>query len=357
MSFFNQMTRYLDRNRVLRAERNELRAQLHAVQSKLGILNSGANLGVLDVDSTARIKALHNELARLESSSDAQQRYEQLQGTPHSRYLLPIDYLPSRSFKPRWGYSHPREPILDQWFRSNLAAYDEFLEYMKTSIPWMEEIPLRFDEANLPQPAWADVPYAAFDSVALYSMVRKYKPKRYLEIGSGITTCFAHKAVKDHGLETRILSIDPDPRTKIDLICDAVIRDGLETCNLSIFDELEPSDILFFDGSHRSFMNSDVTVFMIDVLPRIKPGVIIHVHDINLPFDYPDSFKTWYWNEQYMLAVYLMANRHRIDPLFPTTFVCQEESLNKHFRSPMLDLGVFNDAWRGGGAMWFTHLT
>lgn len=199
------------------------------------------------------------------------------------------------------------------------------------------------------------MPYCAFDAVALYTIVRQQSPRRYLEIGSGITTCFAKKAIVDGKLGTHVTLIDPEPRAKIDRMCDRIIRDGLETCDLTIFDKLEAGDILFFDGSHRSFMNSDVTVFFIDVLPRINPGVIIHIHDISLPWDYDHYFKTWYWNEAYLLAVYLMGHKHRIEPLAPTSFMCRDAALEGEFATPMLALGKYNDGWRGGGAMWFTH--
>lgn len=213
----------------------------------------------------------------------------------------------------------------------------------------LRDIPLQFDEAKLPSPAWFGVPYAPFDAVALYTMIRTYKPRKYVEIGSGITTCFAHKARRDGRVEMEITSIDPEPRARIDSICDRIERSALETSDLSVFQELEPNDIVFFDGSHRSFMNSDVTVFMIDVLPYLKPGVLVHIHDITLPNDYPSFFKNWYWNEQYLLAVYMMARRDQIDPLFPSYFVCAETE-------PMefVDLGGAKH-WTGGGAMWFTH--
>jgi len=278
-----------------------------------------------------------------------------LPGTPYSRYAVPVEYLPSRDFNPRWGYSKPRIPSLNDWFARHAGDYHAFLKLMRGEIGGLAGIPMDFDEKNLPQPAWNGVPYCAFDALALYSMVKKHKPKRYLEIGSGITTCFAKKAVVDAKLSTHITSIDPEPRAKIDAICDTIIRDGLETCDLAIFDQLEAGDILFFDGSHRSFMNSDVTVFFIDVLPRLKPGVIVHIHDISLPWDYDHFFKNWYWNEQYLLAIYMMGNQHRIEPLLPTSFICRDAAFEAEFAVPMLDLGKSNDAWRGGGAMWFTH--
>jgi hypothetical protein len=98
-------------------------------------------------------------------------------------------------------------------------------------------------------------------------------------------------------------------------------------------------------------MNSDVTVFFIDILPRLKPGVIVHVHDINLPWDYDAYFMNWYWNEAYMLAVYLMGRKSSIRPLLPTAFICRDPRFENEFSEPILDLGDYKASWRGGGAM------
>ncbi len=281
--------------------------------------------------------------------------YKILPGTPYSEYALPVDYMPSRDYRPRWGATRPPIPQLANWFEAHSAEFREFMELMRTSRDAMADIPLDFSEENLPMPAWFGVPFSPFDAVVLHTMITKYKPKTYLEIGSGITTCFTRKAVTGAGLDTKVISIDPQPRAQVDAICDEVLRDGLETYDLSVFATLEAGDILFFDGSHRSFMNSDVTVFMIDVLPMIKPGVIVHVHDITLPWDYPDMFAPWYWNEQYLLAVYLMQGRHRIKPLAPTSYLCRAPQFADWFKTPIFDFGERNESWTGGGSMWFTH--
>jgi hypothetical protein len=278
-------------------------------------------------------------------------------GTPYSRYAIPLEYLPSRDFAPRWGGSRPPIPQLESWFKAHVPAYRILIGENRASARALADIPVEFDPSILPSPSWFGVPYGPFDSVTLYTMVRKYRPQTYLEIGSGITTCFAYRAIRDVGIDTRIVSIDPEPRASIDAICTQVIRSGLETCDLSLFEDLVANDILFFDGSHRSFMNSDVTVFFIDILPRLKPGVIVHIHDILLPYDYPDSFKHWYWNEQYLLAVYMMGSMNRLIPLAPTAFICRDPECAADLAEPMLDLGSRNDGWRGGGAMWFTHTT
>jgi predicted O-methyltransferase YrrM len=279
-----------------------------------------------------------------------------LPGTPYSRYAVPVDYVPSRQYEPRWGNTKPVIPILEQWFTEHISTYRDILDDMTANRDALASIAVDFDTRNLPQPGWFGIALCAFDGAALYTMVKRSKPKRYLEIGSGVSTCFAYKAIRDAKLDTKIVSIDPEPRSEIDSICDEVVRDGLETCDTSLFDQLEAGDILFFDGSHRSFMNSDVTVFMIDILPNLKPGVLIHVHDINLPWDYHILYKNWYWNEQYLLAVYMMNARERIVPVLPTAFVCKRPEFADWFRVPLIDFGAErNTSWTGGGSMWFTH--
>lgn len=294
--------------------------------------------------------------AGTQSQGTTGQSLRMLEGNEYARYAMPLDYAPSRRFSPRWGYDAPPIKALYDWFEESKTTYRATLEEMRSHRAALLDVPADFDTRNLPRPAWFGVPICTFDSTAIYTMVRRYRPRRYFEIGSGISTCFAYKAMQDAGLDSRIISVDPEPRAAIDAICDEVIREGLETLDVTVFDQLEEGDIVFMDGSHRSFMNSDVTVFMIDVLPRLKPGVVIHVHDIALPWDYGDYFKNWYWNEQYLLAVYLMNARHRIDPLFPTQFVCREASFADWFADPLIDFGrERNGSWLGGGSMWFTH--
>lgn len=277
-----------------------------------------------------------------------------LPGTAYSRYAIPLEYPPSRDMQPRWGNTRPLlQPIVD-WVSPHAEAYRHWLTAIRRNSLALSKIAYQFDPEKLPEPAWVGVPYCAFDAAALYTIIGETKPKLYLEIGSGITTAFAHRSIQDHELSTRIVSIDPEPRAAIDGVCDEVIRAGLETCDLAVFDRLEPGDILFFDGSHRSYMNSDVTVFMLEILPRLKPGVVVHVHDILLPWDYPDWAVPWYWNEQYILAAYIIGAAARLRPILPTAWVCKDPAFQDWFATPPVDLGPENGSWQGGGAMWFT---
>ena len=135
----------------------------------------------------------------------------------------------------------------------------------------------------------------------------------------------------DHALSTRLVSIDPNPRVEVDAICDEVIRTPLESTDLSVFDRVQPGDFVFIDNSHRSFTNSDATVFFIDVLPRLPRGVTVHVHDIFVPLDYPAEWSAWHYSEQYLLACYLLGARGGRMPrvILPNAFVSFDEPLRR----------------------------
>jgi hypothetical protein len=300
-------------------------------------------------------RGVESRVKSSEASSYRQLPGPTINGQEISQVAIPLEYPPSRDLQPRWGSTRPPIAFLADWF--DTYDYQPLLDDVHAAARELLDIPKHFDPVNLPEPAWIGAPFTPLDAVAIYMMVKRYRPRRYIEIGSGLSTCFAYKAITAHRIGTDIISIDPQPRAEIDAICAQTIRDGLETCDLSIFDSMEPGDILFMDGSHRTFMNSDVTVFMIDVLPRLKPGVVVHVHDILLPYDYPLCYTDWYWSEQYMLAVYMMNAADRIEALFPIAFVCHHPRYAEFLAvPPPVDLGESkNREWRDGSSMWFTH--
>ena len=132
-----------------------------------------------------------------------------------------------------------------------------------------------------------------------------------------------------------MLSIDPSPQAQINELCDTVVRQRLEDVDVAVFDELEPGDILFFDGSHHSFMSSDVVVFFLEILPRLRAGVIVHIHDIFLPYDYPPDWIDRYYTEQYLLAVALMTPQRDLDIVFPAQFVRRDPALSRLMREQL----------------------
>ncbi|MGV9314054.1 class I SAM-dependent methyltransferase [Streptomyces sp. NPDC003691] len=202
-------------------------------------------------------------------------------------------------------------------------------------------------------PYWGNTWLPPLDALALYGMLAATKPARYLEIGSGNSTKFARRAVEDLGLPTRITSVDPQPRAPIDALCDEVVRVPLQEADPRVFEELEPGDILFLDGSHRLHMGSDVMVFFFEVLPRLKPGVLIQVHDIMLPADYPDSWRWRFYSEQYLLAAMLTAAPERFGVRLPNAFVHGDPELWSLLRPLWRRLGV--DRHYRPASFWWQH--
>lgn len=129
------------------------------------------------------------------------------------------------------------------------------------------------------------------------------------------------------------------------------MRSRVETLNPSFFDRLSPGDVLFIDGSHRTLMNSDVTMLWLDVLPRLKPGVIVHLHDVFLPYDYPPEWASRYYSEQYLLAASLLAGSP-MEILFPSHFVQRDVVLSSRLNVLWESLGL-DPQLRVGGSFWF----
>ena len=155
-------------------------------------------------------------------------------------------------------------------------------------------------------PNWENWWLPGLDAAILYGLVAALAPRVFLEIGSGHSTRFVRRSIDDNALATRIVSIDPNPTAEVDALCDEVIRAHCEDVPAAVFRELRGGDMLFVDNSHRCFQNSDVTVFFTEILPELAPGVVYGLHDIFLPYDYPESWTNRFYNEQYLLMSYLL---------------------------------------------------
>lgn len=245
----------------------------------------------------------------------------------------------------RYGAGRPAHPELASLIGSGRQRYRDLLTEWAALQPDFADVPLggRYDT---PTPFWFNSWFTALDAIALTGFLKSRNPALFVEIGSGVSTKFARRAVKTYGLRTRLISIDPQPRNQIDQLCDQVIRKPLEQCGTEMFDALEPGDIFFLDSSHRSFQGSDVTVFFLEILPRLKPGVIVHIHDIYLPYDYISGHLHRLWNEQYLLATALLFGAPRFEILFPCWYVGRDPDLAAHgdslFRKgPMAEVDLY----------------
>ena len=251
--------------------------------------------------------------------------------------------------RPRYGHGLPPHGGVRSILSANKDAYRTQLEQFLPLTDRLQQIPVT-SEDDPESPCWSNPWFTGLDLVALYGFIALTRPRLYLEIGSGWSTKTARRAIADHGLATRITSIDPQPRAAIDHLADTVIRRRLEDVALDVFDSLQPGDILFFDGSHRCFMNSDVTVFFLEVLPRIPPGVLIHIHDIHMPSDYPPCRALHYESEQYVLAAMLLHGMTRFDVVLPNRFVLDDNGLRDILR-PLWDI-VGECVGRKGTSFW-----
>lgn len=161
--------------------------------------------------------------------------------------------------------------------------------------------------------------FAGVDAAMLYAMIRRYAPKRIVEIGSGHSTCCmldaieAHRRNGDSGYDPDFRVCDPYP-----LDSSVVPRDLVQIEEISAqklcpehFEHLSEGDILFIDSTHVVKPGSDLVNIMLRIIPSIPPGVLVHFHDIFLPRDYPETWifrNRMFWNEQYFLHVFLQHN-------------------------------------------------
>jgi len=158
--------------------------------------------------------------------------------------------------------------------------------------------------------------YESGDSEYLYSMVRHFKPNRIIEIGSGNSTLMVRNAIDknrqdDINYQCRHICIEPYEMPWLETLGIELIRKKIEDLDPSFFQQLEANDVLFIDSSHVIRPQGDVLFEYLEVLPILKSGVIVHIHDIFTPKDYPTEwmFKEHrLWNEQYLLEAFLTFN-------------------------------------------------
>jgi hypothetical protein len=256
-------------------------------------------------------------------------------------------------FKPRFGHGLPSHSGLNTIIDEKRELYrnylTSFLAYSDVFFGFKEDK----NETDKNLPTWNNEFLPGLDIIAIYGLIREVKPNKYVEIGSGNSTKVVRKAILDGGLATKIISIDPYPRANIDELSDEIIRKPFENLtDFSVFDALEAGDIVFVDNSHRCLPNSDVTVFFLEILPRLKSGVLVQVHDIYLPYDYPQFMCDRAYSEQYMLAAFLLANPKKYSPILANYFISEDPEL-KTILNPIWENKNMTSVERHGGSFWF----
>lgn len=237
------------------------------------------------------------------------------------------------------------ELVLDTWFPRHISKYD---------------YPEVLDEHNKDESHFytRNSQFSWLDSRALFVLLNEIKPARMIEVGSGYSSLLTADVNRRFLNNSCVFKcIEPYPRDFLAAgvagISELVIEQ-VQNIPPHDFETLESGDILFIDSSHVCKTGSDVNFLYFEVLPRLKPGVLIHVHDIFLPFEYN---KQWVldenrsWNEQYLLRALLMYS-----DAFQILFGCNyafHEFPEKVIRA--LDLHA-KGAGFGGGSFWFTKV-
>jgi hypothetical protein len=201
--------------------------------------------------------------------------------------------------------------------------------------------------------------FESVDGEVLYSLLRHFQPKRLIEVGSGASTLLSAKAVLRNSAEGRpceFTSIDPYPPYELRRSMpgmSSLMATPVQNVSLEVFTRLDTNDILFIDSSHVVRIGGDVLFEFLEVLPRLRKGVLIHVHDIFLPSEYPEKWvftKKRFWSEQYLLQAFLSFN---------SAFEVVWASSYMHLRHPeMLEASFpsYNRDRRWPGSFWMRKI-
>jgi hypothetical protein len=195
---------------------------------------------------------------------------------------------------------------------------------------------------------WNNPAFGPMDAAAYYAIIRTKRPTRVIEVGSGYSTLLAAKAALRNG-DTQLTCVEPYPLPMLRDVkgISAFIEKPVQEVPLTEFDKLRQGDVLFVDSTHVSKIGSDVNFLILEVLPRLREGVLVHFHDIFIPFEYPREWlveRNIFWNEQYLVLAYLLGGRGIVRTMHYYLGRTREDELREIF--PFLPKV-------GGGSLWF----
>jgi|ERR1035437_2593818 predicted O-methyltransferase YrrM len=194
---------------------------------------------------------------------------------------------------------------------------DEQINLIESFTQFYDEIPFKpTKQANI-RYQFENGYYSYTDGIILYSMIRHFKPKSIIEIGSGFSSAVmldTNELFFNNQINLTFIEPYPDRlhsiMTEKDKITTTVIQSDVQLVSIDNFQKLQAGDILFVDSTHVAKTGSDVNYILFEILPSLQSGVLIHFHDVFYPFEYP---KEWVlegrsWNEDYFLKAFLMYN-------------------------------------------------
>ena len=215
---------------------------------------------------------------------------------------------------PRAGF-RARFPAIEARFKAATPSFLTWLDAIDEHAAALTAI----GEAPPPAPRWSQMWFPRLDAAMAYTLMRKVRPQRVVEVGSGHSTRFLARAVADGGFNCQITCIDPAPRASIAGLAVARIDQTLSAPGLEAFANLQAGDVVFIDSSHILMPGSDVDLLLNQVLPSLAKGVLVHLHDVFLPDDYPAAWAWRGYNEQQGVAALLAGGGFR--PIFSSRYV------------------------------------
>jgi len=228
-----------------------------------------------------------------------------------------IPYRYAHCLSPPGG--RPPYQAIERLFEANTPTFAAELQALAEYADALRAI----DRQPAPAPRWDQDWFPRLDAAIAYAIVRRHCPARIVEVGSGHSTRFMVRAVADGRLATQILAIDPAPRAALQGLPIEWLPATVPACGLAPFQRLAPGDILFIDSSHILMPGTDVDFLFNEVLPVLPAGVLLHLHDVFLPDDYPASWGWRGYNEQSGVAALLDG---RWESLFASRYVATRMS-------------------------------
>ncbi len=232
-------------------------------------------------------------------------------GLAERGFFIPYRYAQST----RTARRVPAYPAVEAKFRQAEPGFREWLAWLDGVAPELEAL----KGQSPPEPRWEQDWFPRLDGAVAYAMVRRLRPKRLIEVGSGHSTRFFVRAAKDGGLDLALTAIDPAPRADIAKLPIRVVKRTVQDAGIEVFSQLQPGDILSIDSSHILMPGTDVDILFGVVLPSLPNGAIVQIHDIFLPDDYPETWRWRGYNEQLAVVPLLLSGNWQ--PLFSSYFV------------------------------------
>ena len=227
-------------------------------------------------------------------------------------------------------------PALEARFAEALPAIELVLSDVDESADVLTAL-----DGPPPIPRWSQSWFPRLDGAAAYAICQRHRPQRIVEVGSGHSTRMLAFSAPD----AMITCIDPQPRADIEQLNVDLHRRVLAEEDTELFANLQPGDVAFFDSSHLLWPGSDVDMIFNRILPVLKPGVLIHIHDILLPDPYPDDWAWRGYTEQNGLSGWLFGGA---DILFSSHYAITRMSAADRpgvRRLPILDEARETSIW------------